>query len=254
MRSVPHKQDPEDYKRWLSTVSAQRMLALQSAWLQNQIGHLNGHHLMYHGLDTNMECLSSSPIKHKFRMALPWQQDVIDADAWMTSNDWPLPDQSIDMVVMQHSLDFTRRPHQMIREASRVLVPDGNIVIIGFNPWSWWGGVRAIMPFASRMPWVANMVSMRRLKDWLTLLGFTISDSVTLGHLWPITLLPQRFSLRVDSVLAGTPALMGNFYMIVAHKTTLGVTPLRSERWTMIGPQLGWANIMTNNRQIKETK
>lgn len=253
MKSVPHKLDQEDYRRWLSTTSAQRMLSLQSAWLQNQISHLNGHHLMYHGLDKNMDCLSTSPIKHKFRMALPWQQGVINTDAWMTSSDWPLPDQSIDLVVMQHSLDFTRRPHQMIREASRVLVPNGNIVIIGFNPFSWWGGVRTLMPFASHMPWVANMVGMRRLKDWLTLLGFSVSDSATLGHLWPVTLFPQRFSLRVDSVMAGGPALMGNFYMLVAQKTTLGTTELRSKRWPIMEPQLGWANTMTKHRQFKET-
>jgi SAM-dependent methyltransferase len=171
----------------------------------------------------------------------------------MTSSDWPLPDQSIDLVVMQHSLDFTRRPHQMIREASRVLVPNGNIVIIGFNPFSWWGGVRTLMPFASHMPWVANMVGMRRLKDWLTLLGFSVSDSATLGHLWPVTLFPQRFSLRVDSVMAGGPALMGNFYMLVAQKTTLGTTELRSKRWPIMEPQLGWANTMTKHRQFKET-
>ncbi len=252
MKSVPHKLDKEDYQRWLSTESARRMLALQSAWLQNQIGHLNGHHLMYHGLDFDVGCLNTSPIKHKFRMALPWQQDIIKADAWMTSSDWPLPDQSIDTVVMQHSLDFTRRPHQMIREASRVLVPNGNIVIIGFNPWSWWGGVRTLMQFASDMPWVANMVSMGRLKDWLTLLDFTVTDSATLGHLWPITVLPSKFSQRVDSVLAGGPALMGNFYMLVAQKTTLGVTPLSSKRWPLIGPQLGWANTMTKDSQIKK--
>ncbi len=251
MKSVPHKLDQQDYQRWLSSVSAQRMLALQSSWLQNQIASYSGHHLLYHGLDKDMECLSTSAISHCFRMGLPWQQNVISADAWMESSRWPLPDQSIDVVVMQHSLDFTRRPHQMIREASRVLAPDGHIVIIGFNPWSWWGIVRKLMPFALDMPWVANMVSMNRLKDWLTLLDYSVRDVATLGHLWPITLFPRRFSHRFDSVLAGGPYLMGNFYMISAQKTQLGMTPLRSNRWQIIEPQLGWAKTMTTNRQSK---
>lgn len=252
MKSVPHKLDQDDYQRWLGTASAKRMLALQSSWLQNQIGHLNGHHLMYHGLDTDTECLIASPVRHKFRIGLPWQRGIIQADAWMKSSDWPLPDQSVDVVVMQHSLDFTRRPHQMIREASRVLVPNGHIVIIGFNPWGWWGWLRRLQPFASHMPWVANMVSMRRLKDWLALLDFSVRDSATLGHLWPISLLPERFSLRVDGVLAGSPMAMGNFYMIVAQKTTLGMTRLRSKPWSVIEPQLGWANTMTSEQQTKE--
>ena len=198
---------------------------------------------MFQGLDPDLELLSTSPAKHAFRMALPWQEGIA-TDAWMTSSDWPLPDQSIDVVVMQHSLDFTRRPHEMIREAARTIAPSGYLVIIGFNPWSWWGGVQKMMPFSTDMPWVANAVSMKRLQDWLLLLEFTIQGTETLGHLWPITLFPERGSQRVDSVLAG-PIGMGNFYMVTAQKTVLGMTDLRSRRWPIIEPQLGWAKNMS---------
>jgi SAM-dependent methyltransferase len=247
MNSVPHKLDNQDYKHWLESRSAQRMLALQSAWLQNQLGRFSGSHLMFHGLDQSTDFLASSPIRHTFRLGVPWQQGAVDADAWMNSSHWPLGDQSIDLVVMQHSLDFTRRPHQMIREAARALVPSGYLVIIGFNPWSWWGAVQKMMPFATEMPWVANSVSMGRLKDWLTLLDFSIQDAETLGHLWPVSLFPERFSQRVDSVLAG-PSSMGNFYMVIAQKTMVGMTSIRSRRWPIIEPQLGWAKGMSNTQ------
>jgi len=242
MNSVPHKLDNHDYKRWLKTHSAQRMLSLQSAWLQTQLGRFSGAHLMFQGLDPELDLLSASPIKHAFRMALPWQEGIA-TDAWMTSSDWPLADQSLDLVVMQHSLDFTRRPHQMIREAARTIVPSGYLVIIGFNPWSWWGCVQKTMPFSTDMPWVANAVSMKRLQDWLLLLDFSVQSTETLGHLWPITLLPRRVSQRIDSVLAG-PIGMGNFYMVIAQKTTVGMTSIRSRHWPMMEPQLGWAKNM----------
>ena len=246
MNSVPHKLDNQDYRRWLKTSSAQRMLSLQSAWLQTQLGRFAGAHLMFHGLDPGLDLLSSSPIKHAFRMALPWQEGIA-TDAWMTSSNWPLADQSIDLVVMQHSLDFTRRPHQMIREAARTIVPSGYLVIIGFNPWSWWGGVQKMMPFSTDMPWVANAVSMKRLQDWLLLLDFSIQSTETLGHLWPITLFPERVSQRIDSVLAG-PVGMGNFYMVVAQKTMVGMTSIRSGHWPIIEPQLGWAKNMSKTK------
>lgn len=246
MSSVPHKLDNHDYMRWLKTRSAQRMLSLQSAWLQAQLGRFSGAHLMFQGLDPELDLLSASRIKHAFRMALPWQEGIT-TDAWMTSNDWPLADQSIDLVVMQHSLDFTRRPHQMIREAARTIVPGGYLVIIGFNPWSWWGGVQKMMPFSTDMPWVANAVSMKRLQDWLLLLDFSIHSAETLGHLWPITLFPERISQRIDSVLAG-PVGMGNFYMVVAQKTVAGMTRIRSEQWPILKPQLGWAKNMTKTK------
>lgn len=252
MKSVPHKLDHADYQRWISRVDSQRMLALQSNWLQNQISQLHGQHLLYHGVDSSKECLATSPARHKFRMGLPWQQGVVEADAWMNSRAWPLPDQSVDVVVMQHSLDFTRRPHQMIREATRVLAEDGHMVIIGFNPWSWWGALRTLLPFATHMPWVANIVGMKRLRDWLILLGYTVRDITTTGHVWPLTFLPARFSLRTDSVLAGSPLVMGSFYMIVAQKTTLSMWHFQSKNWGVLEPQLGWAANMGSRIKTKQ--
>jgi SAM-dependent methyltransferase len=252
MNSVPHKLDNQDYRRWLRTASAQRMLSLQSSWLQSQLGCFSGAHLMFQGLDPNLDLLSTSPIKYAFRMALPWQEGI-ETNAWMTSNDWPLADHCIDLVVMQHSLDFTRRPHQMIREAARTIVPSGHLVIIGFNPWSWWGAVQKTLPFSTNMPWVANAVSMNRLQDWLLLLDFSIQSTQTLGHLWPVTLLPERISQRVDSVLAGAMG-MGNFYMVIAQKTTVGMTNIRAKHWPILEPQLGWAKMETNPQSNPHSK
>jgi SAM-dependent methyltransferase len=246
MNSVPHKLDNQDYKRWLKTDSARRLLSLQSSWLQTKLRRFSGAHLMFHGLDPKIDLLSTSPIKHAFRMALPWQAGIT-TDAWMISSDWPLADQSIDLVVMQHSLDFTRQPQQMIREAARTIVPSGYLIIIGFNPWSWWGGVQKTLPFSINMPWVANAVSMKRLQDWLLLLDFSIQSTETLGHLWPITLFPERVSQRIDGVLAGSLG-MGNFYMVIAQKTTLGMTSLRSKPWSILEPQLGWAKNMGKSK------
>jgi SAM-dependent methyltransferase len=246
MNSVPHKLDNQDYKRWLKTDSARRLLSLQSSWLQTKLKRFSGAHLMFHGLDPKLDLLSTSPIKHAFRMALPWQAGIT-TDAWMISSDWPLADQSIDLVVMQHSLDFTRQPQQMIREAARTIVPSGYLIIIGFNPWSWWGGVQKTLPFSINMPWVANAVSMKRLQDWLLLLDFSIQSTETLGHLWPITLFPERVSQRIDGVLAGSLG-MGNFYMVIAQKTTLGMTSLRSKPWSILEPQLGWAKNMGKSK------
>lgn len=247
MNSVSHRLDSQDYKYWLKSRSAKRLLALQSAWLQSQLGRFSGAHLMFHGLAQNTDFLRESPIRHAFRLGVPWQQGVVAADAWMTSSDWPLGDQSISLVVMQHSLDFTRRPHQMIREAARVLTPSGYLVIIGFNPWSWWGGVQKMMPLATEMPWLANSVSMSRLKDWLMLLDFSIQSTDTMGHVWPITMLPEDLSQRVDNILAG-PSSMGNLYMIIAQKTMIGMTSIRSRRWSIVEPQLGWAKGMRNTQ------
>lgn len=252
MSSVPHKLDCKDYASWLDSESATRLLALESSWLQHKIAEFSGSKLMYHGACRDSGFLNVSPMRHCFRMGLVWQQGIIQADAWMSSGDWPLPDCAIDAVVMQHGLDFTRRPHQMIREATRVIAPNGYLIIIGFNPFSLWGLGQKLLPFSSTMPWVANTVSAERLTDWLKLLDFTIISHETMGHISPLTLLPRRLCHRVDSVLAGNPMMMGNCYMLVAQKNTVGMTSIRNKHWLMPASQFGWANSMPQKQLFKE--
>ena len=67
---------------------------------------------------------------------------------------WALPfaSQSVDLVALPHVLEFARNPHQILREAERVLMPGGSLVISGFNPLSLWGMSRRLLVRRSRIP------------------------------------------------------------------------------------------------------
>ncbi|MBA3034539.1 MAG: class I SAM-dependent methyltransferase [Gammaproteobacteria bacterium] len=84
----------------------------------------------------------------------------------------PFASNSIDLIVLPHVLEFNANPHQVLREVERVLVPEGSVVVIGFNPYSFWGLRRAIARHAGRPPWQGRYLSVPRLRDWFTLLGF----------------------------------------------------------------------------------
>lgn len=83
----------------------------------------------------------------------------------------PFANQSIDLLVLPHVLDFTANPRAVLREAERVLMPEGRLLITGFNPWSLWG-LRRLRNGSHPAPWRGNFVALPRLKDWLALLGF----------------------------------------------------------------------------------
>lgn len=51
----------------------------------------------------------------------------------------PFASASIDLVVLPHVLEFAEEPHQILREVERVLIPEGQVIICGFNPVSLWG-------------------------------------------------------------------------------------------------------------------
>ena len=88
----------------------------------------------------------------------------------------PFATHSIDLVVMPHILEFTDDPHQVLREVERVLVPEGHVVITGFNPASLWG-VRQYLTRLGASPYLpreGRFLSLPRIKDWLKLLSFDV--------------------------------------------------------------------------------
>ena len=91
----------------------------------------------------------------------------------------PLATGCADLVVLAHALEFHPHPHQLLREVERILIAEGKIVIIGFNPFSLWGVKRRFRRQSEEMqdeggPWSGRYISLPRLKDWLALLGFEI--------------------------------------------------------------------------------
>lgn len=88
----------------------------------------------------------------------------------------PFASASLDLVVLPHVLEFSDHPHQVLREIERVLVPEGSVIISGFNPFSLWG-LRRMLTRSGGAPWCGQFYSAPRIKDWLALLGFEAQQS-----------------------------------------------------------------------------
>lgn len=85
----------------------------------------------------------------------------------------PFDSGSLDLVLLPHVLEFNAHPHQILREVERVLMPEGNVIISGFNPRSLWG-VRRRLGSRAGYPWCGDFITLARMKDWLALLGFEV--------------------------------------------------------------------------------
>lgn len=87
----------------------------------------------------------------------------------------PIASDCMDAVLLPHTLEFAADPYAIVREADRALVGEGQLLILGFRPWSLWG-LRARVS-ASRSgfpPSLRRVLSERRVRDWLVLLGYEI--------------------------------------------------------------------------------
>ncbi|MEW6313699.1 MAG: methyltransferase domain-containing protein [Pseudomonadota bacterium] len=88
--------------------------------------------------------------------------------------DLPIASNSADLVLLPHVLEFHVDPHQILREVQRIMMPEGQMIITGFNPWSLWGIPRLRKSARRHYPWCGQFINLSRLKDWLALLGFEI--------------------------------------------------------------------------------
>ena len=147
----------------------------------------------------------------------------------------PFPANSIDLIVMPHVLEFHEDPHQILREAERILIPDGQLVITGFNPLSLWGLRRKLPKCPGGFPMNGHYISVLRLRDWLKLLSFEV-DRGNFGCYAP-PLHQERWLNRCRFMeLAGDRwwSFAGGVYLLRAikriHGMRLIMPALRSEK------------------------
>ena len=154
---------------WFATPLGQYLGAQERACHDDIVADIFGFHALQMGLP-DLDLLRANRIPHKFVLGRAGQVDVV-ADFV----ELPVESQSIDLLVMPHVLEFTQQPHQILREVDRVMMPEGRIVITAFNPWSLWGIRRWLRADNQQYPWNGNFISLVRMKDWLSLLGFDVS-------------------------------------------------------------------------------
>ena len=92
------------------------------------------------------------------------------------SSELPFANESLDLVVLPHVLEFATDPHQILREIDRVLRPEGRLIISGFNPASLWGARQYLSRLIGNpyLPRDGQFISLIRIKDWLKLLNFSL--------------------------------------------------------------------------------
>ncbi|SDV51017.1 class I SAM-dependent methyltransferase [Chitinasiproducens palmae] len=186
---------PTDWPAWTETPPGAYILAWEQAQLDRLVGDMFGYHAVQIGLP-HLAALRESRMSHRTLLldaALGeaprgadggprWPSDAqrppgIDSIVAGEVLDLPFATQSVDLLVLPHVLELSDDPHALLREAERVLVPEGRLVIVGFNSLSLWGVRQSVARMARRsfVPATQNLIAFTRIKDWIKLLGFELS-------------------------------------------------------------------------------
>ena len=200
-----------------------------------------GYHLAKIGCLSGQLISDTSSIKHQFTIAQTAEQGDIVAEI----DDLPLLEHSVDVCVLSHVLEFSLDPHHVIREANRILIPNGYIVITGFNPLSL-AGINKLIPYRRKQtPWQERFFSPMRIKDWLHLMGFEVLADQRCLHSSLASSKHAAFVGRYWQKFANKylPSL-GSIYIIIAKKRVLPLTPIKP-KWRL-KPSFSPVNVSTS--------
>jgi SAM-dependent methyltransferase len=188
---------------------------------------LFGYQLLQVGsLGPDLDYLSDCPIRTRTLLLRP-DDRAAPGDAHTEPERLPIKADSVDALIMPHTLDVADDPRQVLREAERVLIPEGRLVLLGFNPWSLWG-IRRLLSPRPAPPWTGKFIGYPRLSDWLSLLGLAVERTEVLMFRPPVThgAVLERFAF-MDAYGARFWPMLAGVYVVVATKRVSTLTPIR---------------------------
>ena len=212
-------------RAWFETENGRVFADIECGLAKSILPNLFGYHLVQLGVCQGPAFSASSRISHQLCVALDGR--CAEGCRLVCAEDaLPFAEASIDVLVLPHVLEFGRDPHGVLREAERVLIGEGHLLILGFSPWSLFGLWRLCLGWRGHAPWSGRHLRLARVKDWLSLLGFDIVLTAKASYRPPLAGGPLfrwlEFLERFGAYF------FGNIYMIVAKKRIVGVRPLKS--------------------------
>jgi SAM-dependent methyltransferase len=227
--SIATSLNQNQQQAWFTSNAGQYLQVKEQALYDQAVFDLFGFNALQMGC-AQMDLLRNSRIPNRF-VASEFATSTAQNHLSCSDDFLPFSEMSLDLLLLPHRLEFSERPHQTLREAARVMMPEGHLLISGFNQLSLWGAVAGFKKAFSNKaiyPWNGKFIGLARLKDWLALLGFEVLSVEMCCHVPPFeqSSWHQRFSF-MDKVSGRRCAMLGGVYFIVAKKRIVGMTPIK---------------------------
>ena len=274
---------------WFQTPPGRYLLAWERAQFDSTVADVFGYHALQLGLPA-LDALSANRMPHRWlAMSPPSSTATATATAPSTLSGpgdppatgaadrrtmtrgaraalmadfaaLPFPANSLDLVVLPHTLELNVDPHAALREVERVLVPEGRVVISGLNPASLWGLRQRRAHFYRRfgpgelfLPEAGDSIGYWRMRDWLRLLSFEV-EAGRFGCYRPAVASEkwlQRFEWMDRAGERWWP-ILGAVYFLVAVKRVRGMR-LVGPAWKATPTRAGAPVSVANRTHKNET-
>jgi SAM-dependent methyltransferase len=201
------------------------VLKLENKRLSKLLARYSGRHLIQLS-NRSLSSLTVSPILHKILIGNTPQVSISAGnDHWSflqsAYTDLPFASDSINLVLLPHTLEGNKNAKCVLSEAWRVLLPNSHLIILGINPISLWGFYR-LFSLRKKPPWNGYCYSIQTLCQWIHHLGGKICHTESFAFLPPFASTPGKwFSGKLAWLERVSPWLfpyMGGIYLIIAQK------------------------------------
>jgi SAM-dependent methyltransferase len=210
---------------WWESPLGRALLAAESELLSEALEDVFGWELLQVGAWGNArELLAAGRTRRQSLIAAvapPAGADIIGRPSLL-----PVISDCADAALLPHTLEFAADPYAVLREVDRVLAGEGQLLVLGFRPWSLWG-VRARWSRSGFPPGMRRLMSERLLREWLVLLGYEVVAARRYLYVspWSRGLASGESTARM--LRAGLYPLPAGAYLLKARKRVYTLTPIR---------------------------
>jgi hypothetical protein len=214
---------------WFHTPLGALLERQEAALLQPALEQAVGLHALQVGAwGARGEWLSYSRAQRRTLLAAPGTYRGPHVAAEL--DQWPVQSDMVDTVFLPHTLDFAADPDALVREAVRVLVGEGQLFVLGFAPWGSWRLAARLCREPAPLA-VAQPIGVRRLRDWLRVLGCeTLGVQHCLGGVPAARLIGGRCEALLERVGPRIYPWGCGAYLLHARKHVPSMTAIRL-RW-----------------------
>lgn len=191
--------------------------------VQSYTAEFLGHQLLTLGTLDLRDCLGVCPIMTRFSVAKA-ASSASNVSVYAELDSLPFVDECMDVIIVPHVFECLEAPERVIHELNRVLMPQGHLLMIGFNPASLWG---LLQPCQALLPFRMQTLRVGAVRHLLAATQCVV-DTMTTCYFGPPAKHSTPGRAKVWETLGrlGWPS-WGAVYVIQAHKQVCPMTPIR---------------------------
>ena len=207
-------------QEWFKSPLGQYLLSLEYGYINPVVMDTFGFYAIQMG-NFDIDFLDHSRIPNKFSL------NSNHADLMASTEALPFVEASVDLIIAPHILEQMAEPYELLKEIHRVLMPEGRLIISGFNPMSLWG-IKRLLSFDIDYPWNTKFIPLSKIKEWLPIIGLEMVEGRMGCYVPPIQQSSWLKKLHTMEKLGDRWwPMLGGFYFLVIQKRVHGMTPIR---------------------------